>query len=88
MWLLKLHFSISILCLLTFLGIKAVYIDAIKENGYRNNGGKRASYWIFFAPGINILMVITILLMSGMKKSDLEKKLNEIKSDSEESGHE
>lgn len=79
MWLLKLHFSISVLCLLAFLGIREVYKDTIKENGYKNNGGKKASFWLFFATGINILMVITILLMAGMKKNDLEKKLHEMK---------
>lgn len=82
MWLLKLHFSISVLCLLAFLGIREVYRDSIKENGYKNNRGKKVSFWLFFAPGINILMVITILLMAGMKKNDLEKKLKEMKNNS------
>ena len=34
MWLLKLHFSISVLCLLTFIGFRSVYREQILNNGY------------------------------------------------------
>lgn len=77
MWLLKLHFSISILCLLTFVGFRHILKDTIKENGYINDDNKKKksffSYWIFFIPFLNILVVIMEFVMFSMKKSDLEK---------------
>lgn len=77
MWLLKLHFSISVLCLLTFVGFKQILREQIKENGYidENNTKKKSifSYWIFFIPLLNIIVVIMEFVMFSMKKSDLEK---------------
>lgn len=76
MWLLKLHFSISVLCLLTFLGFKHI-IDQIKKNGYidDNNTKKKSffSYWIFFIPIMNIIIVVMEFVMFSTKKSDLDK---------------
>lgn len=87
MWLLKLHFSISVLCLLAFLGIRKVWGDTIKENGYQGERKKKlVPYWLFFAPGINIFMVVIILLMSAMKKEDLEKKLEEMRQSEADNG--
>ena len=76
MWLLKLHFSISVLCLLTFMGFRAVFKDKIKENGYlQKNDKKKTSSWLFFmVPILNIFLVVTLFLMISMKKSDLEEK--------------
>lgn len=77
MWLLKLHFSISVLCLLTFIGFKQILREQIKENGYidENNTKKKSifAYWIFFIPIMNIIVVIMEFVMFTMKKSDLEK---------------
>lgn len=89
MWLLKLHFSISVLCFLTYMGFKAVFKDKMKENGYlQEKKKKKLSAWLlFFVPFLNIMLVITLFLMIVMKKDDLEKKCEELKEasvDSEE----
>ena len=34
MWLLKLHFAFSILCLVTFFGVMMFSKDVLKRNGY------------------------------------------------------
>lgn len=77
MWLLKLHFSISVLCLLTFAGFKHILKDMIKENGYidEKNAKKKSifNYWIFFIPFLNVMVVIMEFVMFSVKKSDLEK---------------
>lgn len=82
MWLLKLHFSISVLCLLTFLGFRMISRDQIKENGYGGVNKKMSAYFIFFVPVLNILSVIVLLMMIAMKKEDLEKKCEEWKNES------
>lgn len=41
MWLLKLPFSISVLCLLTFVGVRMVCIEQLKENGYFSDEKKK-----------------------------------------------
>ena len=81
MWLLKLHFSISVLCLLTFIGFRAVFKDQIKENGYlQKNNKKGFSSWLFFlVPILNIFLVVTLFSMILMKKSEFDKKCNELK---------
>jgi len=87
MWLLKLHFAISILCLLTFAGFKTIGKDAIKNNGYENNEKKKKSilaYWIFFVPLLNIMATISILVMISTKKTDLDKWVEEHKKKEEE----
>ena len=80
MWLLKLHFAISILCLLTFVGFKTIGKEAMKNNGYESNEKKKKSilsYWIFFIPLLNIMAVIILLIMIGTKKADLDKWVEE-----------
>lgn len=76
MWLLKLHFSISVLCFLTYMGFRAVFKEKMKENGYlQEKKKKKLSTWpLFFVPFLNIMLVITLFLMIAMKKDDLEKK--------------
>lgn len=83
MWLLKLHFSISVLCFLTFVGFRAVYKDKIKENGYlqKNDKKKNSSWLVFIVPFLNIFLVITLFSMILMKKSDFDKKCTELKED-------
>lgn len=76
MWLLKLHFAVSILCLLTFIGFKHVGKEIFKQNGYIDENIKKKkvfAYWIFFIPILNVFMVGLEFVMLGMKKSDLEK---------------
>ena len=34
MWLLKLHFAFSILCMMTFFGVMMFSKDVLKQNGY------------------------------------------------------
>lgn len=77
MWLLKLHFSISVLCLLTFLGFKHIMKDQIRKNGHidDNNTKKKGffSYWIFFIPIMNIIIVVMEFVVFSTKKADLDK---------------
>lgn len=82
MWLLKLHFSISVLCLLTFLGFRMISREQIKKNGYGSTNKKISAYFIFFVPILNILSVIVLLMMIAMKKEDLENKCEEWKNES------
>lgn len=85
MWLLKLHFSISVLCLLTFLGFHMVYKEQVKNNGYVPDEKRKKSptfYFIFFVPILNILSVIVLLMMIAMKKEDLENKCEDWKNES------
>ena len=79
MWLLKLHFSISVLCFLMYMGFRTVFKDKIKENGHlQDRSKKKLSSWLFFIiPVLNILLVITLFLMIVLKKSDLEEKCQE-----------
>lgn len=76
MWLLKLHFSASILCLLTFIGFKHVGKEILKQNGYIDENKKNKKvfdYWVFFIPILNVFIVGIEFVMLVMKKSDLEK---------------
>lgn len=81
MWLLKLHFAVSVLCLLTVAGIRTVMKDTIKNNGYESRNDKRniLNYWIFFIPILNLTLVVALFVMIGMKKDDLEKIREKIK---------
>lgn len=87
MWLLKLHFAFSILCLLTFLGFRAIYGDAIKENGWlsgdaiKENGWKNeedkqkkkaSGYLLFFCPVLNVLIIIAVFITGTVKKDQWE----------------
>ena len=83
MWLLKLHFSISILCMLTFVGFKSVYKQQMKENGWINEEKKKKksifAYFMFFVPIMNVLFVVIMFLMIGMKKKDFDKMCEDAK---------
>lgn len=90
MWLLKLHFSISVLCMLTFLGFRAVYKELIKDNGWGNENKRKKSIFasfIFFVPIMNVLSVILLFMMISVKKKDFDKMCEEAKKDSEVSNH-
>lgn len=91
MWLLKLHFSISALCMLTFIGFKSVYKQQMKENGWIDEEKKKKkstfAYFMFFVPIMNILFVIIMFLMICMKKKDFDKMCEDAKKESEVSTH-
>lgn len=92
MWLLKLHFSISVLCMLTFIGFKAVCSQQLKENGWygdENLKNRKIYYYLaFFVPILNILMDILLLMMIVVKKKDFDKACEDAKKDSEVSDNE
>ena len=90
MWLLRFHFAISVLCLITFIGFRTVYDDAIKENGWVDEKKKKTlSAWlIFFVPLMNILSVACLFMMIFVKKQDFEKKCAEAKKNHEVSADE
>ncbi|MBS6180541.1 MAG: hypothetical protein KH921_07110 [Erysipelotrichaceae bacterium] len=74
MWLLKLHFSISILCLLTFIGFRKVFREQILKNGYIPAKKKYISgYFIFFVPLLNLGSVLVLFIMISIKKKDLDR---------------
>lgn len=74
MWLLKLHFSTSILCLLTFIGFRKVFREQILKNGYTPAKKKHISgYFIFFVPLLNACSVLILFIMISMKKKDLDR---------------
>jgi len=61
--------------------------EAIKNNGYGSNEKKKESilaYWIFFVPLLNIMATILILVMINMKKTDLDKWIEEHQKKEEE----
>jgi len=75
MWLLKLHFAFSILCLITFIGFKIVCKDIIvKVNGWEMSEKRPNlfSWLIFFVPILNVLAVLCLFIMISMKKSEFE----------------
>ena len=79
MWLLKFHFAFSILCILTFVGFSTVFKETIKNNGYEvsENKTKITAYLMFFVPLLNILAVIVLLVMIGVKKEDLDEQIKD-----------
>lgn len=90
MWLLKLHFSISVLCLMTFFGFMAVYKQQIKDNGWGSEDKKKKSIgaiFIFFVPIMNVLSVILLFMMIDVKKKDFDKMCENAKKDNEVSTH-
>jgi len=72
MWLIRLHIAISILCLITFIGFKSVCKETIRNNGWLSDKKKKNVFaWlVFFVPIMNILMVLILFLMIGMKQAD------------------
>ena len=89
MWLLRFHFAISVLCLITFIGFRAVYKDSIKENGWIDDKKpKKMSAWLmFFVPLMNVLFVACLFMMILVKKQDFEKKCEEAKKNNEVSNN-
>lgn len=87
MWLLKLHFAVSVLCLITFIGFRTVFREVIKDNGWFNEDKKRkkilTGYLVFFVPILNIFSVIIMLIMVSMKKKDFDKMCEDAKKNSE-----
>lgn len=84
MWLLKLHFAFSILCLITFFGVMMFSQDVLKRNGYVDEieGKKNIRYYLrcirsfislillMFIPILNISGVIIIFQMIRMSKDE------------------
>lgn len=84
MWLLKLHFAFSILCLITFFGVMMFSKDVLKRNGYVDEieGKKNIRYYLrcirsfislillMFIPILNISGVIIIFQMIRMSKDE------------------
>lgn len=80
-WLLKLHFSISVLCLITFIGFSKVCRKQIIENGWieKNKNGKKkiSNYLVFFVPILNVLVDLIVFRMILCKKPDIDDKVDE-----------
>lgn len=84
MWLLKLHFAFSILCMMTFFGVMMFSQDVLKRNGYVDEieGKKNIRYYLrcirsfislillMFIPILNISGVIIIFQMIRMPKDE------------------
>ena len=84
MWLLKLHFAFSILCLITFFGVMMFSQDVLKRNGYvdKIEGKKNIRYYLrcirsfislillMFVPVLNISGIIIIFQMIRMSKDE------------------
>ena len=63
MWLIRFHFAFSVLCLLGFLGMKAVYRERIKR--FKSHGKKkRRNYLLFFCPITNIILLAGLFYMA------------------------
>ncbi len=86
MWVLKLHFAISILLLITFYGFGKVCKDIIKKNGWLKEKKKKKTFaWlVFFVPIMNVLIVILLFMMILVKEEDFEALSEYVKSESEE----
>ena len=63
--------------MMTFIGFKIVYKQQMKDNGwFGDEKSKKKSifgYFMFFVPIMNILAVVIMFLMIGMKKKDFDK---------------
>ena len=84
MWLLKLHFAFSILCLITFFGVMMFSKDVLKQNGYVEDikGKNNIRYYLrhirssislillMFVPILNISGVIIIFQMIRISKDE------------------
>lgn len=87
MWLIRLHIAISILCLITFIGFKSVCKEIIRNNGWLSDKKKKNVFaWlVFFVPIMNILIVLILFLMIGMKQADFEKLTRKIEQEAGDS---
>ena len=76
MWLLKLHFAFSILCMMIFFGVMMFSKDVLKRNGYVDEiEGKKIRSFIslillMFVPILNISGVIIIFQMIRISKDE------------------
>lgn len=94
MWLLKLHFAFSILCMITFFGVMMLSKDVLERNGYvdKIEGKKNIRYYLrhirssislillMFVPILNISSVIIIFQMIRMSKDEFMDWQQDIKS--------
>lgn len=92
MWLLKLHFAISILCLLVVIGVNTVLRQMVLDNGW---GKKRHSVievisstirlgFICFIPLVNFFVVLAAFVMIFVKKDDYDKWSEKAKNNKEQ----
>lgn len=95
MWLLKLHFAFSILCIITFFGVMIFMKDVLKRNGYmiEIKGKKNIRNYLrilqlllrsilkLFIPFLNVVNVIAIFVMIGIPIDELMKHLDEKQKD-------
>ena len=75
MWLLELHFSTSILCLLTFFGFYIFMISQIRANGWLTSKKKKSLITLvpaFFVPGLNIAIIFAMFLMVSLTKREFD----------------
>ena len=86
-----LHFSISVLCLLAFIGIEKIFKEQIKASGYLANESKTTkkkknilSYWIFFIPIYNVVCIIAGFICMSVNKYVLNEWYKKYK---EQKGH-
>ena len=86
MWLIKLHFSFSVLCLITFAGFSNVCKEQIEQNGWFSEKRKKkyATCFLFFVPIMNALIVLILFLMICKTKEEFEKLTTYVKKESEE----
>jgi peptidoglycan biosynthesis protein MviN/MurJ (putative lipid II flippase) len=81
MWLLKLHFAVSILCLLVLIGVNTVLLPIVKDNGWgkeKHSAKEVVSATIrlvftSFIPLINLLVMLASFIMILVKKEDYYK---------------
>lgn len=75
MWLLKLHFAISILILITFWGFRWACKEQLIKNGWidKNKKKKIPNYLLFCVPILNIVLLIAFFVMVGVTKEEFEK---------------
>lgn len=64
MWLLQLHFAVSILLFLTFVGIKTLFYGTIEANGWLEDGERISKDYLLFI--IPIIQWMTIFMAIGM----------------------
>lgn len=65
MWLLKLHIAISVLCLLSSIGVKIVFKDRLKR--FQRDQAKKTRYrngLLFFCPVINVGLTVGFWYMA------------------------
>lgn len=88
MWLLKLHFFISVLCFLTCFVIMKFGKFRLSKNGWgypikKFNIKKLRLIFGLFIPILNIFLMATLIVMTLRKKKDFYKMFEEAKKNSE-----